>query len=796
MSEVYPIQQSFLGGVLSPKLSGLSENPKYAVGLKECNNWQITPQGSIRLRQGSRYLADAQSAASVIFNYSRANRTDTMVEVNADKVIVYDENGDKVIQDNANADFIQDKGFLQEWAIWKFSRTFTVLNSFINDKQPTPSPPQIQAGIGVTLRTGTYRVFDPVAGFVPYLEENPQEVSQLITVADPAQELRFIGKFRQDTTEQFLPATFEFIINIRFTNSDTGALIASDQLKFTPSNSQTGNVLTSNFTFTPNRKNMNMTIEVTYTGESATIGLYNTLFHEFSLKSTASVNQEAEFPSPYQDVNLRDIQVALDTGNKVMVFTHPEVAPHELVESFNGIFTFEPITFVGAPTAWQAGDYPKVCKFYQGRLWLASTPMFPSTIWASKTTDPNSQPPTTFRDFTLGNNAGDGMEFTLQTNGVIHWLRGNKVLLIGTDKSEWIGTSEEAIMTPKDFRFEEQSRLGSKDNVAPQYVADQIGWVGLDSRKVRATNYDGDLTNTWESHDLSLQADNLMFTRVVDMAYARDPDYQLAVVLGDGTLAVCMTDRILDLNAWYTYSTDGFYRSVEFSNDPTGSSLWVVVERDDGAYIERFSAGDEIKSHLDSYVQRPIENFGDDNGVGGFSNGFSSGFDGNGIAAQGIQGLDRYEGMTVDVVVQVDGVLNNQPDNYYTYTGKEYVYLGKTKIATIEGMSTAFVGYTFRARAETWPSEWGNNAGTGQGTKRHFNRIFSRCINDSAYPILNDYRPIPENPRANPLDSTVTDDVEIRNEGTLEKGVIVIEQDLPLATEIASVFGKQSSGVT
>jgi len=79
------------------------------------------------------------------------------------------------------------------------------------------------------------------------------------------------------------------------------------------------------------------------------------------------------------------------------------------------------------------------------------------------------------------------------------------------------------------------------------------------------------------------------------------------------------------------------------------------------------------------------------------------------------------------------------------------------------------------------PLEAGNRAGTG-----------------SSYPLLNGYRPVPES--ADPFDVLATQeenaDVEVRNEGTLERGVITIEQDLPLNCEIACIFGKAVSKVT
>ncbi len=111
-------------------------------------------------------------------------------------------------------------------------------------------------------------------------------------------------------------------------------------------------------------------------------------------------------------------------------------------------------------------------------------------------------------------------------------------------------------------------------------------------------------------------------------------------------------------------------------------------------------------------------------------------------------------------------------------------------------MYKAFIGRSYVAEAKTWPAEIPSQRGTTQGSKHHMSRIFSRCINDSAYPILNGYRPVAENPKENILDSTVTGDIEIRSEGTLTKSVVTIKQDLPLATEIAGIFGKQTSGVT
>jgi len=148
------------------------------------------------------------------------------------------------------------------------------------------------------------------------------------------------------------------------------------------------------------------------------------------------------------------------------------------------------------------------------------------------------------------------------------------------------------------------------------------------------------------------------------------------------------------------------------------------------------------------------------------------------------------------VTERVDADRQDTLPRYWSFLGDVYVYQGKAKIPFEEGMESAYIGKTYEANARTWPSELSSKYGTQQGSKRHFNRVFARCVNDSAYPIINGYRPEPENPRRNVLDSTTSDDIEVRNEGTLEQGVITIKQDLPLSTEIAGIFGKQTVGVT
>ena len=71
-------------------------------------------------------------------------------------------------------------------------------------------------------------------------------------------------------------------------------------------------------------------------------------------------------------------------------------------------------------------------------------------------------------------------------------------------------------------------------------------------------------------------------------------------------------------------------------------------------------------------------------------------------------------------------------------------------------------------------------------------------------PLINGYRPIPEDSDIptqqttsvdNTLEAFGTGDYDIKNEG-FDDGVVVIEQDLPIRTQVLGVFGKAQSEAT
>ncbi len=795
MSDFLPIQQSFIGGVISPRLSGMTEAPRYGFGLQTCDNFQITPQGSLRLRQGSKYLRDSNTVNSKLFNFSRVNRADAMLEVSQNKVNLIGSEGVLFEQDLANANFVRDANFNQGLAVWNYSNDYTqvnydkivdgrtygswVLNTAeeIAYRMPEESDLRPQFTAGNSVRFGCYfeeRYYDlsrvNYIGFINpdadtcSCEITDHKLKQEVTVLDGSQSHVFkcdiFQSFAGNQLNDWLSTSPNFNprVDVRcaIINPSNNSVIKSETVSF-GKYFNNGFKYPINFNFTPATRTFLLEISVKSYDTQGYYGLglldFSIEVENIEIKSTAATTEYTTFDSPYSGFDLNLIQVAVDTGSRRMILTHPDVVPYSLTETVDGVFSFEPF-FSGSQTDpffnWGEGNYPLACVFFQGRLWLAGARRDPSILYASSSGE--------YTEFDIDATDSNALRFELQTNGAIQWLRGTKTLLIGTDNSEWIASSSSGVITEDDFKFVEQSRLGSKATVAPQYAGDQIIYAGLDSRRVRATNLDINLVDNWIANELSLQAEHLLSTRVVDMAYARDPDYQLAVVTGAGELAVCMNDRVQDLNAWYVYKTEGYFRCVEYTNHPEGNKLWVVVERAGGNYIEQLNVDKESNVHLDSHLVRNIEYKGDENGVGGFSSAFNSGFDGQGKDVRHITGAGHFEQESIQCVISVNSEDFNTK-SYQSFIGNVYIYLGNGKIPYRSGMYKAFLGRSYVAEAKTWPAEIPSQRGTTQGSKHHMSRIFSRCINDSAYPILNGYRPVAENPKENILDSTVTGDI-------------------------------------
>lgn len=92
------------------------------------------------------------------------------------------------------------------------------------------------------------------------------------------------------------------------------------------------------------------------------------------------------------------------------------------------------------------------------------------------------------------------------------------------------------------------------------------------------------LGENYNATDLCTQAKHLM-QDPIDISYNEDLR-QLFVVMADGNMAVLNQNSALGISAWGRYTTQGKFKSVATVGDTT----YVVVERENYNYLEKFSA--------------------------------------------------------------------------------------------------------------------------------------------------------------------------------------------------------------
>lgn len=750
----YPIKEGFTGGVLSPSARGKVTSEAYGNGMSECNNWTITPQGSLRNRYGYRFSEEiAGINEGKLITFPRNIGDDAVVLITGDEVSIRNREG-----------IVEGAGLIAR------DPTLSARNRFWKGRG---------TGLGRDyVWSSGYRVYMNVR-----INSGSKEtyLRQKITNA-PEDTYRLQFRYASETGPRKTKEDDGFRPEAKFTDLiiKVGTTEGSSNIfQTTIQKRQWSNPRDVDETFSTvgHGEKFYVQLELDDPGSTSREHMHGAVYAPITL--TGSDVTPVTFPSPWDSDELEDIQFAVDSGADVMYLVHPNIAPYELdYDEATRAWSFALASFTMDPPEWTGDNWPSVVEIFQSRLWLGSTPDEPSTLWASKTGS--------YLDFTVGSGPDDALDLTLAASGVIQWLKGHNNLLIGTDNGEWECKSSGGIITPSDVQFNRQSGYGSAD-IQPVYSGQQIAYAGLDRGKIRTSNQSEEAKG-WVSTEISINANNLLNGEISEIEYALEPDFLLYCLLETGQLAICTYDRMNQLLSWHSTTTDGDIKSISVTNEISGKSIWILVERNNGLFLEIQDANIPNRRHLDSYINSDVDILSQREG--GYNLGYSSGFNG-GFAAdetsKGISGLSHLELQIVSVVLET---VDEIGDLIFTYIGDFTVSGGMIIIPSTTASGTASTGLKYTATAKTLPQEGGNQAGTSQGSKRKYSQIFSR-IASSIPPKLNGFRAnVPESQIISVAESTVlTGDFEVRNIG-YDKGVIVIEQDIPLRTEVVAVFGK------
>ncbi len=451
--------------------------------------------------------------------------------------------------------------------------------------------------------------------------------------------------------------------------------------------------------------------------------------------------------APWTETQVDEIHVAEVPSGKTLYFTHPNVPVQKLLyDPLLDVFVpLEEVSFVNPPAQWDGTNHPATGTHFQGRLWLAGTPGEQQTIWGSVSGSAE--------DFTVtADSDSSSIEFTLQEFGRIEWMLGTKNLLIGAENGEHIIDSEAGVITPTDFKIQQQSSFGS-NNMQGIQVGEKVFYLTPDGRKLRAMSYEWQEDN-WLSQDLTFASEHIMQGIGKHSAWVQNPDALFALVLESGILAVLTYDRTAQTVAWTRLITPGMnIKDIATGRSNGINELALVGQRQAGKIDIETNSGSRQK--LDSYA---------------------SVFDAGGTNI--ITGLDHLEGKTVRPIV--DGAVNPL----------EVVAGGQ--ITTQQTGIQLFAGIPYTAKIVTLPPDIPD--GQIRSWKKRWNKVWALMFESKA-PIINGVRP-PDRTPSTPMNTVEPDTsrhYKTVNLGWDDFGQVTIEEDLPVNMNVLAIYGEMGA---
>lgn len=853
MARVSPIQESFAAGEIGQRVRGRVTSDVYKKALASSFNWRPLVQGPIRLRSGSFYVTPVDPDNWVsgqvgatglrIFTFPLGLDLDAIIEVGSGQIIVRNSIDGGPISGGNTGNLITDPNFDEvvipdtppvDTASWQTTNSVNIFNTdpgFSQDAFCSYSiatvfiDNQFPGGMGpfnAILNFGHTKSAAP-DGFNAGTFGNTLAAPVILPAGSELELNEFSFYWGQSQVggigayANLLPFPWADP-KIRITIGTAPGLsdVHTQDIPIINQNAWNKAVIT----FIPGAGNNTLyfTYGYIWTGAvnpvpsiptNAGCGGEDNINWNLSLPSwvaplTGGSGTPVEFASPYTTAQLECLQYTVDPGEKVAYFMHPEVETHRLRLDV-AEWTFEPISTITlpslymapSPNTWAPGNFPSAGTIHEGRLWLAGTPNEPSTIWASRSGN--------YQDF---NGAGptekdDPLLFPLSSAGNIQTLTSRKELVINTDISEVIGTSQQGVIAFDDFSFPKQTDWGS-NCVQPIEVGRDMVYTSNSRTRIRTFADEGGTNFGWDGQELSLLAQEIFGVPVRRMIYLDEPAYQAVFLLADGTMGMATYFYPEEVIGWWRYATayngdrefgdttqPGLGNQAINSSQPTnqimditkintsdGAKLWMIVNR--VGYAGTLLPAHEVLSldnpslppvTMDSWATRPIDP----------------------VTGELID-LDFLTDQSINCVVQ-HNIVGIGSVSIPTYT----VHPNITVIAGVsspledwarEPGNVAHVGLFYSNNFQLLPVEGVANRGTAQVSKRRWNKIHAR-LNNSIAPLVNGEPPKDRTP-VTPMgtgEPFFTEDKEYSELGT-DQGELLITQDKPLQTEVLALFGK------
>lgn len=201
--------------------------------------------------------------------------------------------------------------------------------------------------------------------------------------------------------------------------------------------------------------------------------------------------------------------------------------------------------------------YPAASTFHQDRLVFGGSTDYPQRLDMSRTGDFENFAPTE-ADGTVVDDNGVATNLSADTVNAIRWLADDeKGLLVGTVGGEWVVRPSDTgdVITPSNVQAKRSTAYGSA-NIQAVRAGRAILFVQRAKRKVRELSYlfenDG-----FSAPDMTLIAEHITTTGIVDAAYQAEPQSIVWFVLTDGTLLALTYERDQKIVGWSRHVLGG-----------------------------------------------------------------------------------------------------------------------------------------------------------------------------------------------------------------------------------------------
>lgn len=346
-------------------------------------------------------------------------------------------------------------------------------------------------------------------------------------------------------------------------------------------------------------------------------------------------------------------------------------------------------------SAYESGDQPSAVELFEERLALAQD----YSVFATKTGD--------FDNFSTGEADADALEFQNagggQANKILWMKDADGFLLIGTAGGirALSGSGIDEALTPSSFK-NRKSRTFGCCYIAPIDAGASFIYVTRNRRQLAELTQNA--SGRFSSDDITQVSEHIPKKGIVEITYQSDPDPMIWFPLDTGELGGYTHQPSQEVRGMHRHILGGVFstgdavveRALSTPGQDGPDDVWLVVKRTISAATERYI---EIMTAPMEYSTLDDAFFVD------------CGLSYSGVATNTLSGLTHLNGQSVDVL-------------YKTDAGKWFVAKGRTVSAgaiTLPSSATcvaAHVGLPYEGTAETLELDVGGKDGSLVGRRK------------------------------------------------------------------------------